>query len=300
MQTPTHRAEASQVAGAMTEGLASYATGWWPEPLAAFDALDPIRAQQLGATLDLDESLGQGDALPPLWHWVYFPDWPATESLGPDGHPAEGHFLPPLPHRRRMFAGGRLTITSPLLLGEPTERRSSITDIAVKTGRTGQLMFVTVQHEYRQRGTVSMLEEQDIVYRSEEAPRTTFSRPGELLGGAEKAWCARPVTHPSLLFRFSALTSNAHRIHYDETYTMATEGYPALVVHGPLLAIYMAELARAHAGGRAIEILQFRFLKPVFVGAHIEVRGEPGDDTASMLVVSGVDTVHASASVRFA
>ena len=287
-------------ASTSADGLARYVQGWNPEPVLTVDAVDPATAQQLAATLDLPEVFESGSALPPLWQWVYFTDWPPTADLGADGHPLAGHFLPPIPNRRRMFAGGRLTVTSPLTLGAPAERHAGITAIKVKSGRSGELMFVTVRYDYRQNGETALVEEQDIVYRSDSGASTAFTRGTEPLPDTDVAWSARPTTTPPLLFRFSALTANAHRIHYDEAYTTGTEGYPGLVVHGPLLAVYMAELVRARAADRPVREFEFRLEKPVFVDEAIEVQGTPDRDTVQLAVVSGGGTVHASASARLA
>lgn len=287
-------------ASSSSDGLASHLGDWHPEPQRTVDDLAPATARQLAATLDLEEAFNAGSGLPPLWQWVYFNDWRPTAELGADGHPLAGHFLPPIPNRRRMFAGGRLTVTTPLLLGTSAERYASVTAVSVKSGRSGELLFVTVRYDYRQNGETALVEEQDIVYRSDSGAATSFSRPGEPLAEWTVPWTARPTTTPPLLFRFSALTANAHRIHYDEAYTTGTEGYPGLVVHGPLLAVYMAELVRARAAGRTIRKFEFRLNRPVFVGDAIEVQGTPDDDTVQLAVVSGGGAVHTSASVRLA
>jgi 3-methylfumaryl-CoA hydratase len=260
----------------------------------------PDRAQRLADTLDLTDRFNAGDPLPTLWQWVYFLDWPGTAALGPDGHPRHGHFLPPIPHRRRMFAGGRLTQLGPLVLGTPATRTSSVVTTAVKHGGSGAMLVVTVRHEYAQGAEIRVVEEQDLVYRSESAPSTSFTRASESLAASTADWNLSPAVDPVLLFRFSALTANAHRIHYDEAYTTQTEGYPALVVHGPLLAIYMAELVRARTGQRLLHSFQFRLRKPVFLGDPFGVQGIPSTDMVELAVVSGHDTVHASATATLA
>ncbi len=280
----------------MTEaGLAAFVADWQPGPIDAHDVISAERAAQLAATLDLETAPGAGDPLPLLWQWVHFLDWPRTEELGPDGHPRNGHFLPPIPHRRRMFAGGRLAVTEPLIIGEPAMRHSEVLKTAVKHGRTGELLFVTVRHTYRQGDAVRIVEEQDLVYRSDDGASTPFARVSAPLPPPQTPWVEHPQTHPALLFRFSALTGNAHRIHYDEAYTTSTEGFPALVVHGPLLAVYLAELVRAKVPDRAIGDFTFRLQKPVFVGDDIRVQGTPGDPI-ELAVVSGAGDVHASAT----
>jgi 3-methylfumaryl-CoA hydratase len=281
-----------------TDGLSDYIAGWRPDTVRRDDDMAPDRAQQLADTLDLADAFNATDPLPPLWQWVYFLDWPATAELGPDGHPSHGHFLPPIPHRRRMFAGGRLTQLGPLVLGTPATRTSSIVTTAVKHGRTGEMLVVTVRHEYSQSNEIRLMEEQDLVYRSESRPSTSFTRVSEPLEMSTADWTASPSLDPVLLFRFSALTANAHRIHYDETYTTQTEGYPGLVVHGPLLAIYMAELVRSRAGQRPLRSFDFRLRKPVFLGDPIGVQGIPSSDTVELAVMSGKANVHASATAK--
>ena len=287
-------------ASASADGLARHIQGWDPEQVLTVDTLDPATAQQLAATLDLPGVFESGSALPPLWQWVYFTEWPPTAELGADGHPLAGHFLPPIPNRRRMFAGGRVTVTVPLTLGVPAERHASVAAIKVKSGRSGELLFVTVRYHYRQHGETALVEEQDIVYRSDSGAATAFTRGTASLGDTEIPWATRHTTTPPLLFRFSALTANAHRIHYDEAYTIGTEGYPGLVVHGPLLAVYMAELVRAQAANRSVRQFEFRLSKPVFVGDAIEVQGTPDGDTVQLAVISGGGVVHTSATARLA
>lgn len=280
--------------------LARHIADWAPEPVESSDPLTPQRATDLAATLDLDEEFGAGFAVPPLWQWIYFTEWPRTAELGADGHPRDGHFLPPIPNRRRMFAGGRTTISAPLVLGEPAVRRSEIAGTAVKHGSTGELLFVTVRSSYRQNETVRLVEEQDLVYRSDDGSTTAFTRATEPLAAQSTPWAAEPTPNPALLFRFSALTANAHRIHYDEAYTTATEGFPALVVHGPLLAIYMAELLRAQEPQRRVGRFDFRLRRPVFLGDRIRVQGEPADDAVNLSVVSGSGAAHATAAATYA
>lgn len=287
--------------GTAADGLSRYLQNWQPQPQETSDIVTAQRAQQLAATLDLADVVTAGHSLPPLWQWVYFLDWPPTADLGPDGHPLAGHFLPPIPNRRRMFAGGRMTINAPLVVGESASRRSAVVGTRLKQGRTGELLFVTVRHEYRQNGGVRLVEEQDLVYRSDDGSTARFSRVNEPCTAQSTPWAAQPVTYPSLLFRFSALIGNAHRIHYDEPYTTAVEGYPGLVVHGPLLALYMAELVRANSAGRAMGTFEFRLQRPVFVGDEFWVLGTPaGDDRATeLMVVSGGGATHASATAGY-
>jgi 3-methylfumaryl-CoA hydratase len=288
------------MASETSDTLARHIADWSPQPVESSDPLSPQRATDLAATLDLDDQFAAGADLPPLWQWIYFAEWPKTAELGPDGHPRNGHFLPPIPNRRRMFAGGRTTLTSPLVLGEPAVRRSEITGTTVKHGSAGELLFVTVRSTYRQGEAVRLVEEQDLVYRSDDGTSTAFTRVTEPLAAQSTPWAAEPAPSPALLFRFSALTANAHRIHYDEAYTTGTEGFPALVVHGPLLAIYMAELLRAHHPQRRVGRFDFRLRRPVFLGDRIRVQGEPADPVVNLSVVSVSGAAHATATATHA
>ena len=280
--------------------LDRYVSSWNPEPLSSTEVLSAETATRVAATLDLGVSLTEGDALPPMWHWFYFTEFPPTAELGEDGHPRDGHFLPPIPDRRRMFAGARLRIHEPLLLGREATCTCEVVTTKVKHGRTGELLFVTVRSEFSQDGRPRMTEEQDLVYRSDSGSSTSFSAVVEPLGAPTQPWVAEPHTHPALLFRFSALTANSHRIHYDQQYATAVEGYPGLVVHGPLLALYMSELARTNSE-RPLSGFDFRLSQPVFVGDRIRAQGAPDPDghSAELAVISGSDTVHATASAVF-
>ncbi|QGK70442.1 hypothetical protein GIY23_13725 [Allosaccharopolyspora coralli] len=281
-------------------GLDSHLEGWEPAPLTTTDALPAEQAHALAVVLDIEAPPAAGTALPPLWHWVYFQEWPRHEQLGPDGHPASGHFLPPIPDRRRMFAGGRLTVTEPLRIAEPTLRRSSLSDVTVKHGRSGEVAFVTLRSEFWQDDQLRMVEEQDYAYRSGEGPAKTRrpSRP-ETLPHSTAAWQDSFTGDPVRLFRFSALTANAHRIHYDSPYTREVESYPDLVVHGPLLALLMTELARA-GSGKSVSTVDYRLHRPVFAGDPVLLTGEPSDEGADLAVLTAPENTMATATVGFA
>jgi 3-methylfumaryl-CoA hydratase len=282
----------------MPPSLRDWVENWRPGLEEVTDDIDAARMHSLAATLGSAET--PAETVPPLWHWLYCQSpWPRTADLGDDGHPDAGPFLPPIPQRRRMFAGASLRITTPLTVGEPAHRRAEVVDIAVKNGRSGEMLFVTVRHEYRQRGVVRIVEEQDLVYRSGTAGAPSIEVNRNPLGESRTPWSARPQFSPALLFRFSALTANAHRIHYDADYATAVEGFPALVVHGPLLAVQMAELVRSHAAGRAVAALSFRLQRPVFLGDVVRVEGTPTAGGAELAVVSGSGVTHASAVVTF-
>ncbi len=283
-------------------GLDGYLRDWRPEPLTESETLSPTAAQALAAVLECpDEVFKDGTPLPALWHWVHFQHWPSHGELGADGHPAHGHFLPPLPDRRRMFAGGRVRTLAPLLLGQYTEKSSSLAEATVKQGRSGELVFVTVRSEFRQEGQLRLVEEQDYVYRSGESAAKTAApqedRPS-IQPESGSAW-GRSFTADSVrLFRFSALTANAHRIHYDRPYARDVEAYPDLVVHGPLLTLLMTELARKNMPGKPISNVDYRFHRPVFAGDPIFVTGDPAETwSANMAVLGTPDQVLAEAKV---
>ncbi|MEO1276887.1 MAG: MaoC family dehydratase N-terminal domain-containing protein, partial [Pseudomonadota bacterium] len=231
-------------------------TTWIGRSEVAEDTLDPGKLRLMEATLDRPPALAEGDALPPLWHWLFFNSPVATQGLGPDGHAARGGFLPPVALPRRMWAGGRLKFDAPLRIGAPARRISTIEAVAEKTGRAGPLVFVTVRHEIEAGGHLT--EWHDIVYRG----------PADGAPKREPAPNGTPVTRitPSLplLFRYSALTFNTHRIHYDADYCRDVEGYPGPIVHGPLIATYLAGLAMSQLA-RPLERFNFRAKQPLFV-----------------------------------
>jgi 3-methylfumaryl-CoA hydratase len=238
-------------------------------------ALAPV--QTAAATLDdATTEFALGSALPPLWHWFFFLPRVPQSRLAPDGHPQRGGFMPPVELPRRMFAGARLRFLRPLLIGKPAQRRSVIRDVSQKEGRTGRLVFVTVAHTFLQDGATCIEEEQDIVYREAGAP-IDAPRPCELAPAPAGSWTRLVVPDPTLLFRFSALTFNAHRIHFDRTYATTEAGYPGLVVHGPLIAVLLMELLRSHTS-RSVTAFTFRAQAPLFDFAPFRLIGIPNGD----------------------
>ena len=227
---------------------------------------DPLAVTQARAAAamfdDADCPLDDGSPLPPLWHWFYFLPRAPQSQLDDDGHPKRGGFLPPIPYPRRMFAGSTLRLHRPLALGRPAQRHARIADVAMKSGRSGSLAFVTVALRFEQDGALCIEEEQQIVYRE---PGSAVPAPaaGAWADLPEGAWSRVVTPDPRLLFRFSALTFNAHRIHYDREYARDVEGYPGLVVHGPLTAMLLADLA-ARGSGRPLATFAFRGQAPLF------------------------------------
>jgi 3-methylfumaryl-CoA hydratase len=238
-------------------------------------ALAPVQAA--AATLDdTTSAFAAGSGLPPLWHWFFFLTHAPQSGLGPDGHPQRGGFLPPIELPRRMFAGGRLRFLKPLIVGKPARRRSVIREVSEKEGRTGKLVFVTVAQSIHQDGDVCLEEEQDIVYCEPGAP-VAAPESAALPPAPAGSWSRTVRPDPTLLFRFSALTFNAHRIHYDRTYASTVEGYPGLVVHGPLTAVLLMELVRANAH-RPVAAFAFRAQAPLFDLAPFRLVGTPASD----------------------
>ena len=277
----------------MSAGLERW-RAWIGRNMTAEDVIDVDRTRAMQATLDdIGAPLVAGDPLPPLWHWMYF--WivaPASE-LGPEGHPARGGFLPPIELPRRMWAGSRLSFPRPLPLGVRATRRSEIADVQVKQGRSGPLAFVTVRHEISTTEGLCIDEEHDLVFRA--APKAgQATRPGSA-APVQAAWRHEMPPDPVLLFRYSALTFNGHRIHYDLKFATETEGYPGLVVHGPLLATLMLELVRQERPKARVARFAFRAERPIFDTAPFVVAGCPGsDDHSAELWVAGPDGVYAS------
>ncbi|MDO9402621.1 MAG: MaoC family dehydratase N-terminal domain-containing protein [Polaromonas sp.] len=235
----------------------------------------------LSATLDRDEGEpGAGDVLPPLWHWLFFLPRPRQSDIGPDGHPRRGGFLPPVPLPRRMWAGGRLQWVQPgvqgLRLGDHITRTSRIESVTHKSGRSGDLLFVLVRHEIHNAHGLALTEAHDIVYRAN--PRSGDPVPPPQAAPGDAAFSRTITPDDVLLFRYSALTFNGHRIHYDRRYVTGVEGYPGLIVHGPLIATLLLELLRDQLPGAQVLQFQFRALKPVFDTGPFKVHGKPAAD----------------------
>lgn len=261
--------DAADLAGA--EG-GDYAV-WLGRSEMAFDRLDPARTNALENSLGRGGGLRQGDALPLLHHWLYFWNVQPPCGLGDDGHPALGGLLPPAPLPRRMWAGGRLRFLKPLCVGDEVTRVSTILSIKTKTGRTGRLVFVTVQHDLTGSDGLAVVEEQDIVYREAETAQAGEPQPTPP-SSPPSTWRDLVDPDPVLLFRYSALTMNGHRIHYDRPYAQDVESYPGLLVHGPLQATLLASLGDRHSGRRATAF-EFRGQAPAFAGAALAICGEP-------------------------
>ncbi len=221
-----------------------------------------------------------GMPIPPLWHLLYFLPAPRRSELSEDGHPQRGGFLPPVALPRRMWAGSELEFRAPLRVGDTLSRRSRIESISQKSGRSGELVFVRVRHDIARGGEAdpALVEHHDIVYR--EAPRTSAAQGADVATAApaDAAWtrCWRP--DDVLLFRYSALTFNGHRIHYDRRYATEVEGYPGLVVHGPLIATLLLELLRERMPGARVSAYRFKAIRPTFDLHPFHVNASPQAD----------------------
>ena len=239
------------------------------------DVVTPLPVVAMSATLDRsDPPPRAGDPLPPLWHWLYFLEFTRDSELGEDGHTRRGGFMPPVPLPRRMWAGSRFTFAQPLRIGETISRTSVIADVSVKEGRTGPLVFVLVKHAISGEAGPALTEEHDIVYRNPFAPADQPPTPRR--APADPAWRRDIAPSAVLLFRYSALTFNAHRIHFDRPYAVEHGGYPGLVVHGPLLATLLLDLFRRHLEAPA-RTFRFRAIRPLFDNSPFAVCGRPGN-----------------------
>lgn len=254
-----------------------YLRKWIEKHESATDQITPVPVKALQATLNRQEIVClPGDYLPPMWHILYFLPICKQSDLSPNGHPHMGDFMPPVPLPRRMYAGSRMQFHQPLQIGDHITRNSTIRDVIFKQGRSGPLVFLKITHEISDDKGIAITEEQDIVYRQH--PEPGDPAPSYLTAPQGGEWLQEMETDPVVLFRFSALTFNGHRIHYDYPYATAVEGYPGLIVHGPLLAIYLLELLHEQISGAQVLEFKFQALKPVFAGERFFLCGTPADD----------------------
>lgn len=247
---------------------------WINKSITRDDTLGVQAARFMQATMGQVPTLGQADALPPLWHWLYFLEAEPIGELGRDGHPQKGGFLPPVELPRRMWAGGRFEFLAPLRLGSVVRKTSVIKDIVEKRGRSGDLCFVTVRHEIFDGETLAVSEEHDIVYR--EDPHPDALKPVPVRAPENPTISEEIQPSSTMLFRYSALTFNGHRIHYDAEYARDVEGYDGLVFHGPLTATLLADLAQRVAG-RRLRKFSFRGLAPLTDLSTFHIEGKSGD-----------------------
>jgi len=252
---------------------------WVGRTETAADWITPSRVAAWHATLDHAAAVPKdGDAAPLGFHWAVAPMVARESELGPDGHARRGGFLPPVTLPRRLWAGSRVTFHRPLRVGERVERASVIQSVEEKQGRESALVFVTVAHRFRTDAGLAIEEEQDLVYRSAGIPGTPKSERHADAENADAAWRHTVRPTETFLFRFSALTFNTHRIHYDRRYATHVEGYAGLLVHGPLIATLLLDLLQAHVGAEHVRRFQFKAMRPTFDTSDFMVYGAPAED----------------------
>lgn len=239
--------------------------------------LDAEQANHMAVMLDREPGFREGDALPPAWHWLYFHDLIKASDLGDEGHPRLGLIMPPMPLPRRMWAGGTIEFRAPIQLGETAEKTSVIRSITPKQGRTGSLYFVSVEHTLRVQGETKIFEEQSIVYREmSTGEAVTQARPAP----TDADFSQQYELNSSALFRYSALTFNAHRIHYDLDYAREVEGYPNLVVHGPLIATLLLDVYAQQ--GLPLATFRYQARSPLFLPQPFRVNGKRGEQSTKL------------------
>lgn len=264
----------------MTELNVDHLRSWIGKQETLHDRVTKFPYAALSATLDRDDKAPEaGDELPPLWHWLYFLPTARQSALGPDGHPARGGFLPPVPLPRRMWAGGRFKFHQALRVEEPIVRVSTVADVTVKQGRQGALCFVLVKHAISGANGLAIEEEHDIVYRDMPPPGEAPA-PGKP-ARTDDTWSRQIVPSDTMLFRYSALTFNSHRIHYDRRYVTTEEGYPGLIVHGPLIATLLLDLLRRNTD-QTVRTFKFRAVSPLFDINPFSVHGRPAGQGAAL------------------
>ncbi len=244
--------------------------------------------QAMAAALDLETAPEPGQPLPPGWQWLFFNPVVRRSGLGVDGHPQRGGFLPPIELPRRMWAGSRIRYLADVPIEAKATRRSLIQKVENKVGKRGSLWFVTVEHRISCDGKLCITEEQDIVYRDATPPGAApAAKPEPYEGQAQWGQDFKPDT--TLLFRYSALTFNGHRIHYDQSYARDEEGYLDLVVHGPLTATLLQRFALERGGGQPLASFDFRGVSPLFVGRPFRLEGREAENGALSLWARGPD-----------
>ena len=259
--------------------------GWIPKADSVTELISAAPINKLAATLnEAAPDYQDGDNLPPLWHWIFFIKPVPHAGLGRDGHPKRGEFLPPVALPRRMFAGMKTDFLHPLIIGHEAERESEVIDVKEKNGASGPLIFIRVLTKIKQKGRLCIMDEQEIVYREMGAP-LTLPETKHLPEPPANSWSQEMIADAAMLFRFSAMTFNGHKIHYDRTYAATEEGYPALVVHAPLLAMLLLQLVRRNTGKR-VQRFEYRAMAPLFDGQPFQLSAvEEGTDSVNMRVL---------------
>jgi 3-methylfumaryl-CoA hydratase len=257
------------------------------------------QADALTATLDRDDPpYKEGDVIPPGWHLFYIREVVKLRDTAEDGHPKRGDFLPPIDLPRRMWAGTKATYHKPIHVGENISNVTTIESVIPKVGKTGQLVFLKLRNEISGENGVATTELQDVVYREEARPGAAAPEPPPPPG--EALW--RRTIHPSsvLLFRYSALTMNSHRIHYDRTYVTEVEKYPGLLVHGPLTFTLLLDLFRRENADKILKSFSVRAVSPIYDTHDFVVEGAPdGDDDATLWALNHEGRLAMSAKASF-
>lgn len=280
----------------MTEQEVEALRAWVGREQVSDDQITQAPVSGLSATLDYPQARARaGEALPPLWHWLYFLPTPAASRLDADGHARRGDFLPPVPLPRRMWAGSDISFVHPLAVGDAVRRLSTIESVDYKRGRSGELVFVTVLHRVTRAGELAVEEWQRLVYRAAVA---TGSAPQPAPFAAQ--WSRTAVPDPVMLFRYSALTFNSHRIHYDQTYATEQEAYPGLVVQGPLTATLLLDLLERELPGARLARFGFRALRPLFVGHAMQLQGRRQGTAVDLWVLDGEGALAMTATATLA
>jgi len=262
------------------------------------ETITAVPLLRMAATLDREpDEIVVGDEVPALWHWVYFLTPTRASELGRDGHAALGDFMPPVPLPRRMWAGGKFEFIKPLYVGDLARKESTIRDVTVKQGRTGKLCFVEVEHCIFVGDDLRFSETHNIVYRDEKQPDEDKILPPDAPQNPE--WTREVIPNSTLLFRYSALTFNGHRIHYDLDFCRQQEGYPGLVFHGPLTATLLLELAIQNNPGRSLKFYEFKALSPLFDNAPFSLNGKKDGTKAEMWAANADNRLAMKATVCF-
>jgi 3-methylfumaryl-CoA hydratase len=262
------------------------------------ETISAVPLLRMAATLDFEpRDIVDGDEVPPLWHWVYFLTPGRASELGRDGHATLGKFMPPVPLPRRMWAGGEFEFIKPLRVGEFARKESTVCDVTVKQGRTGRLCFVEVEHCIFVGEELRFREIHNIVYRDiKQAGEDESVSPKPPL---DPQWTREVIPDSTLLFRYSALTFNAHRIHYDLDFCRKQEGYPGLVFHGPLTATLLLELALANNPGRNLKSYEFKALSPLFDNASFSLNGKMNGTNLDLWATNAENRLAMQATVNF-
>ncbi len=259
-------------------------------------SVEPL--QRMRALLDYTpKTMGDGELVPPLWHWAYFINPARASELGRDGHAAQGEFMPPVPLPRRMWAGCQLKFSAPLRVGETARRESTVRDVKLKQGRSGILCFVDVEHAILVGDELKFTEIHNIVYRDTKQPGDDEARPPEVPDDAQ--WTREVVPDSTLLFRYSALTFNGHRIHYDLDFCRQQEGYPGLVFHGPLTATLLIEMLSQQNPGKSLESCDYRAYSPLFDDASFTLNGKMDGTDAILWAANPQGRLAMKATVSF-